>query len=482
MDVVVGCTPASIYSYSPDSKTINALEGISTKLSITATGSQTISYQWYSNTADDNTTGTPISDATGSSYSTPANLAAGTYYYYCEVSNNCNGGSSAVSDIFTVTVTALSAIPAGSGSFAGRICFDVAQSLNTSECGDLDNRQAQTLSANGARADFSNTITNTQTYTFTPSGTVSNVRFYAVEASTYSGQIIASLTPTADYSGTNISTAASVTIVYKDVNSLAAGKTTEQALTVDIYAVYNDAAAGGGTDRTLKLTVSIKDCACCGAYAVGGAWLNFMCYNLGADPALATPATQQAASPTSAWTNSDGVTTSRVYGNVYQWGNNLALASTGTENNWANATTTTAGTPGYFSDDDAWGNSGAKTANDPCPVGWRVPSTTQWRSLANGNESSFSINTTGVVTTSGNKWTWKTTTTTGVQIGDFLFLPAVGCRNGVSNMLYQQKDAYYWSRTPNGANAYFLFLSSSSVGPASASGRDYGRSVRCVVE
>ncbi|MDR1763305.1 MAG: hypothetical protein LBR64_05050, partial [Dysgonamonadaceae bacterium] len=38
MDVVVGCTPASIYSYSPDSKTINALEGISTKLSITATG------------------------------------------------------------------------------------------------------------------------------------------------------------------------------------------------------------------------------------------------------------------------------------------------------------------------------------------------------------------------------------------------------------------------------------------------------------
>jgi uncharacterized protein (TIGR02145 family) len=272
--------------------------------------------------------------------------------------------------------------------------------------------------------------------------------------------------------------------VYKNVNSLAAGKSADQALTVDIYAVYNDAATGGGTDRTLKLTASIKDCACCGAYAVGGTWLNFMCYNLGADPALASPAAQQAADPTITWTNSDGVTTSQVYGNFYQWGNNLALASTGTDNNWKSGTTTTAGSPGYFSSDNAWGNSGAKTANDPCPVGWRVPSTTQWQSIGNGNSNSITINTTGVVTTSGNKWTWKETTTKGLQIGDFLFLPAAGHRIGVSAVDSPGTYGHYWSRTPNGSTiAYDLFFASSYVYPGNNNYyRSYGFPVRCVVE
>jgi uncharacterized protein (TIGR02145 family) len=212
-----------------------------------------------------------------------------------------------------------------------------------------------------------------------------------------------------------------------------------------------------------------------------------MCYNLGADPAIASPAAQQAADPTSAWTNSDGVTTLRVYGNFYQWGNNLALTaiSSVTENNWANTAITTAGSPGYFDNsyNSVWGDGGAKGVNDPCPVGWRVPSATQWQSLANGNTSSFSINTTGVVTTpSTNKWTWKATTTKGLQIGDFLFLPAAGYRRGVSTVNAQGPHGYYWSRTPNGTYAYYLDFLNGAVNPAYFDDRYYGFSVRCVVD
>jgi uncharacterized protein (TIGR02145 family) len=211
-----------------------------------------------------------------------------------------------------------------------------------------------------------------------------------------------------------------------------------------------------------------------------------MCYNLGADPVLATPATQQAAAPTNVWTNSDGVTTLQVYGNYYQWGNNLALSATAaTENNWSSTAITTAGSPGYFNSsyNNVWGDGGAKGVNDPCPSGWRVPSTTQWQSIANGNTTVFSLNTTGVVTTpSTNKWTWKETTTKGVQIGDFLFLPAAGYRYSVSTVYNHGTDGLYWSRTPNGTQAYSLSFFSNGVYPAGSVPRNYGFSVRCVVD
>jgi hypothetical protein len=46
----------------------------------------TLTYQWYSNTADTNTGGTAIPGATSTSFTIPTTLTAGTYYYFCEVS------------------------------------------------------------------------------------------------------------------------------------------------------------------------------------------------------------------------------------------------------------------------------------------------------------------------------------------------------------------------------------------------------------
>jgi hypothetical protein len=57
--------------------------------------SGTLSYQWYSNTNNSNTGGTPISGETAETY-TPPTAAKGTFYYYVEVTNtisdNGDGG------------------------------------------------------------------------------------------------------------------------------------------------------------------------------------------------------------------------------------------------------------------------------------------------------------------------------------------------------------------------------------------------------
>ncbi len=55
-------------------------------LSVSVAGNAPYSYQWYSNTANNNTSGTPIQGATGVSY-TPPSTTVGTSYYYCEVTD-----------------------------------------------------------------------------------------------------------------------------------------------------------------------------------------------------------------------------------------------------------------------------------------------------------------------------------------------------------------------------------------------------------
>jgi gliding motility-associated-like protein len=56
-----------------------------------AGGVGTPSYQWFSNTTNSNTGGTPIAGATSSTYTPPIFTTVGTYYYYVVVTLNGNG-------------------------------------------------------------------------------------------------------------------------------------------------------------------------------------------------------------------------------------------------------------------------------------------------------------------------------------------------------------------------------------------------------
>jgi uncharacterized protein (TIGR02145 family) len=226
-----------------------------------------VNYVWYE-------AGSPSSPAgAGETYITPP-LSAGTYHYCCRAtSKSCPSANDAASGTIELIVFSNSTNPltTGTGTFTGRTCFDVAKTEGDGR-GTLAVRQDELLTATSALAEFTQTVTNTQTYTFTPSGTVSKLRFFALEPATYAGQIVQSQNYNPDLkTQLNISGAQTLTIVYKDgLNETAEGTNHFSALKVDIYAVYNNQWDGNGEDKIVKLTASIKDCSCCGAYTDAG--------------------------------------------------------------------------------------------------------------------------------------------------------------------------------------------------------------------
>jgi len=88
----------------------------------------TLSYQWYSNTTDSNSGGTPIPGETGSSYQLPmgtAGMVGRTTYYYIEITNtnnNANGNKTAMKPSNTAKVTVTALVNAQTPNITGPIC------------------------------------------------------------------------------------------------------------------------------------------------------------------------------------------------------------------------------------------------------------------------------------------------------------------------------------------------------------------------
>jgi hypothetical protein len=101
-----------------------AQNAAATALTVAATSPDggNLSYQWFSNAADSNTTGTAIAGATAASY-TPPTATLGTVYYYCEVTNTnaaATGNKTAKLPTNTakVTVTSATAVSAEAPTFS----------------------------------------------------------------------------------------------------------------------------------------------------------------------------------------------------------------------------------------------------------------------------------------------------------------------------------------------------------------------------
>ena len=121
-----------------------------------------------------------------------------------------------------------------------------------------------------------------------------------------------------------------------------------------------------------------------------------------------------------------------------------------------------------------------KTANDPCPEHWRVPTHTELETLG------VSLTDQTYVT---KVWQsdYESTGINGYLCTDnappynSLFLPAAGERYLSNLLLDVGMGGGYWSSAPLSTNAYFLYINNGTFDPATYF-RSNGFSVRCVSE
>lgn len=229
----------------------------------------------------------------------------------------------------------------------------------------------------------------------------------------------------------------------------------EDAATAEGTMVYNtnaDIEGGYGVglyvwegNKWFKITDSRKNS--CGAYIHEGVWLPFMCHNLGANES-ADPFTPSAA----------------IHGAKYPWGSKEPIMTQAEDQ--AYPTTPAWWSGSVINPDGSWSDS-YKTENDPCPDGWRLPTREEWVGVVANNTTSFI----GDWTDSADNYS------SGVYIGNYLFLPAAGHRNPDGTQFRRGYAGFYWS-TKVEVYLYFDGFSSTLYG----TGRAFGMPVRCVAE
>ncbi|WP_167616138.1 HYR domain-containing protein [Maribellus sediminis] len=144
-------------------------------INVVASGTGAISYQWYSNTVANNTTGTPISGATSASY-TPPSASVGTTYYYVEVTADCGSVTSSVSGAFTVNeVTQITAQSTDAQAVCNGQPFSPI-SVTASGTGTLNYQWYSNTTASTSGG----TAVGTNSASYTPSSATPGILYYYV--------------------------------------------------------------------------------------------------------------------------------------------------------------------------------------------------------------------------------------------------------------------------------------------------------------
>jgi len=178
-----------------------------------------------------------------------------------------------------------------------------------------------------------------------------------------------------------------------------------------------------------------------------------MRHNLGADTSLDPDVPVQA-----------------IHGNYYQWGRSDVVADASTPPGPITGWNTINAPNGSWSDI-------TKAATDPCPSGFRVPTSQQWNDLINNNTATNVGPFVDSPTNFGSAKVW-----TGGE--NKLTFPTAGYRESTAGILNTRgSSGYYWSSTQNiSFYTYYMNFFGSSVDMIPDLSKVDGFSIRCIEE
>ncbi|MEC4050509.1 PKD domain-containing protein [Flavobacterium sp. SUN046] len=157
-----------------------------TPLTVVATGGLgTFNYQWYSNTVNNTTTGSPITGENNDTY-TPPTSTVGTIYYYCEVSQaslGC-GASTASATVIIVAAPVVSTEPLTTQT----VCLnDVATTVSVAYSNGTGTASYQWFSTATNSTSGGTLISGANGASFTPSSVTVGTMYYYCEITFSSG-------------------------------------------------------------------------------------------------------------------------------------------------------------------------------------------------------------------------------------------------------------------------------------------------------
>ena len=435
-------------------------------------------YDWYVNSVKQSETSNTFT------YTVLPGLSR-TDTIYAAARNFCTGPNVAKSTkVLVKIIRDVEPDLSGDYSLSGKICYDINKGNNgTGDC--LPNSSRIDDFSNGTNLHFQYT-------------------FQTLTGKTFNDLSFRVLDPNGLLASPPFTKTGDIAIIHfnntgNNIYNKAANTTKTTALKITLIAEYT---SYQGVPRSKSIEISVQDCACgCMVKAGATTMLTFMCYNLGADPTKTIE--QQMAYV------STGIYDSTVYGAWYQWGRQKdgheirTSPSISTQASGANLNPITGQPQGThagrfidgFSDwrtpkeDKLW-NAGTtipvKTVNDPCPQGWRMPTTLEFQKMVYGVANTADYTNLAAVAPSGNKFTWNSSGTQGIKVSvdgvTRLFLPAAGNRNllflGPNGI---NESGIYWSSDTETTYAGIILIESTFIRTGGSS-RARGSSVRCVAE